>query len=1611
MNLTLGGVNKIMTSAAEVQETSFIQPADELISVHHVDSSTTPTGEESQQLPETIDTKPEKNSSNQTLPDRSEQKAMESSSLDDTPPSIGVTEPNPALSPEPPQGTGDIVSVSSMPAAMPSRAAQNVSSPLTPQEADATTVASAPAVVMDVSGDISNLELEDLMSSPHGKNAIVERSPGGRYLRFMEKLGSGASKDVYRAYDTQEGIEVAWNVVHLAGVPKNDRNRIVNEVRLLERLHHQNIISFHGSWVNREKQQVNFVTEILSSGTLQSFINKVQVIRWKIAKRWALQILKGLEYLHSQDPPVIHRDLKCQNIFINGTSGDLRIGDLGLSTVHRNGKALSVLGTPEFMAPDMYEETAYDEKVDIYAFGMCLLEIFTKEIPYRECNNPAQIYKKVIRGDPPDCLRRLKSRHAREFIYLCLGTKDETGKYVRPSATELIDHPFLQQRPSDDDEVEVDPPIQEKTIQEISESSSAGGIKAALSQASKSSETANATVNSSPMNKQQYHSTNSLEGDESDRFEEMPDNETGFRKPKVLMGRGQELQRDPHEQGNEGQAATSNEEAQALPQVLPVPSDPLNAPLLQSSQQTVPETFHAPAPSPSPSPAFHFLVAAAVIEDEFSTSRPYDDDVLKLVVTLPVEGQTQNVQFDFHLVEDDPIQVAKEMVAELGIPPAAVLEISETISGLARAARVKQDKYIARINSKPIHHRSRSASQSAVPPSHGSETILPQHKTIGHGPNTMQAPSHPPIPDYLSTPTLPGQQMGQSMLPQQTMLPQDNSPHLHGQQMGPQAIMPATQMQSQHHPAGESSVNAQGQSHSLGQLSNQIDHAPSNMGQSQQQSNWNHHVQPLPVQATDASLTTGQQNYGHPTQVASRTPLVRSLSVSTQSDPSAPAPAYSNAPQLQNSQPAGNLNSQSVDAQNIYSQVPVQHVQVPNQVQPQTGGQQGMMQRGNGDVYNLQPTQQLPPQTSSQQGAMHRSQGSNQSLPPNAEGAMTFSQYPLHQGQVSNQHASQSGGQQNMLQHIQTSNQASSQQQNNEGQSVYNHIPIHQVQVPSHQLIQNAGQQGVMQIPQVSSQHPPQNADGQFVYTHTPVHQLQVSNSQHALGGDQQSTLHRAPGNHLLPTSGDIQNVYTQASTQQVHVPTSQQVQNGAQQSLIHHSQVANQQQHHLGQQGFDGQVNYGQVPMQQVQVLAQGGRQQGFMQQPQMTSQTLPGDGQGGYVQVPLHTGQVPSQHDGQAGGQNVIDGHGMYGQASMHHAQLPNNQNQSVPQQGQAMSSFLHPSAGQVVQMQQQVLQDGSQVPMISPYVQQQTQHSSAPTQAQVNGAQALFTQGSHLGLQQHAVPQAPLQEMHAMSNNAQNPGYGQSIPQALQQQRIQQPQTIAPVIQTHSQTQTQSIAPSDQQGSMTPQQHTVSNSHAGQPLTQTPAGISQQHVAPVEQPLIDLNNEIPPSISTPQPIPTRVVSEAATPDESRATLINQSSTVSDLLDSNDDHLNGVHERPSINIDDDMLDDELFAAELRKLDEDFQRNMMRAQKVFDTRMDTLQRTQVQREALHQKTLEKHQKERADFEKRRQQEEIEQNRRIEQLQKDWAMRREAMRQKQLAEAQTSEAPSATSPT
>ena len=111
-------------------------------------------------------------------------------------------------------------------------------------------------------------------------------------------------------------------------------------------------------------------------------------------KKWAVQILKGLAYLHSQNPPVIHKDLKCSNLFIDGVVSTIRIGDLGLAS-HIN-KNSTITGTLEYMAPEIINTNVYNEKTDMYAFGMCLLELITRKPPYSECGSTVELISKIL---------------------------------------------------------------------------------------------------------------------------------------------------------------------------------------------------------------------------------------------------------------------------------------------------------------------------------------------------------------------------------------------------------------------------------------------------------------------------------------------------------------------------------------------------------------------------------------------------------------------------------------------------------------------------------------------------------------------------------------------------------------------------------------------------------------------------------------------------------------------------------------------------------------------------------------------------------------------------------------------------------------------------------------------------------------------------------------------------------------------------------------------------------------------------------------------------------------------------------------------------------------
>lgn len=269
-------------------------------------------------------------------------------------------------------------------------------------------------------------------------------SPSRRYIKFDKLIGSGSMKKVFQGYDLNEGKLIAWNVIEIDCLPKAFQAKIIQEIEILNSIKNKNkyIIDINNSWINKERRTIYFITNFATGNDLSQYIKKVKYIKLKVIKKWCKQILSGLEFLHENN--IAHRDLKPANIFVNSNTGDIIIGDFGLAKISKENNK-SILGTPEYMAPEVYEES-YDNRIDIYSFGMCLLEFMSGEVPYSECSLAAQIWKKISNKILPLCISKLNDQIAKDLILKCI---DENPK-KRPNIKEILNHEFFYNESNDD---------------------------------------------------------------------------------------------------------------------------------------------------------------------------------------------------------------------------------------------------------------------------------------------------------------------------------------------------------------------------------------------------------------------------------------------------------------------------------------------------------------------------------------------------------------------------------------------------------------------------------------------------------------------------------------------------------------------------------------------------------------------------------------------------------------------------------------------------------------------------------------------------------------------------------------------------------------------------------------------------------------------------------------------------------------------------------------------------------------------------------------------------------------------------------------------------------
>ena len=199
-----------------------------------------------------------------------------------------------------------------------------------------------------------------------------------------KELGKGAFGSVRLVTRKEDRKIYAMKSVHIGKLDNKEKEAALNEVRILASLSHPNIIGYKEAFYDEASKTLNIVMEYADDGDIAHKIKENLKRRLRFDEstlwEWIIQLLEGLKYLH--DNKIMHRDLKCANIFLM-KNGQIKIGDLNVSKLAKNNMAQTQTGTPFYLSPEIWKDQPYDYKCDIWSVGCIIYELCTSRPPFR----------------------------------------------------------------------------------------------------------------------------------------------------------------------------------------------------------------------------------------------------------------------------------------------------------------------------------------------------------------------------------------------------------------------------------------------------------------------------------------------------------------------------------------------------------------------------------------------------------------------------------------------------------------------------------------------------------------------------------------------------------------------------------------------------------------------------------------------------------------------------------------------------------------------------------------------------------------------------------------------------------------------------------------------------------------------------------------------------------------------------------------------------------------------------------------------------------------------------------------------------------------------------
>ncbi|XP_024129753.1 receptor-interacting serine/threonine-protein kinase 2 isoform X1 [Oryzias melastigma] len=231
-------------------------------------------------------------------------------------------------------------------------------------------------------------------------------------LTDLYYLSRGGFGTVFKAQHSDWRTTVAIKCLKLDSVGERERKCLLKEAEVLHKARFNYIIQIFG--ICNEPEFFCIITEFMSNGSLDLLLHEKDiypVLGWPLRLRILYEIALGVNFLHNMTPPLLHHDLKTQNILLDGEF-HVKIADFGLSKWRQlsvskgsGSKPAEMEGTVIYMPPEEYEPSKHrraDVKHDMYSYAIIMWEVLSRQIPFEEVTNPMQIMFSVLRGKRPD---------------------------------------------------------------------------------------------------------------------------------------------------------------------------------------------------------------------------------------------------------------------------------------------------------------------------------------------------------------------------------------------------------------------------------------------------------------------------------------------------------------------------------------------------------------------------------------------------------------------------------------------------------------------------------------------------------------------------------------------------------------------------------------------------------------------------------------------------------------------------------------------------------------------------------------------------------------------------------------------------------------------------------------------------------------------------------------------------------------------------------------------------------------------------------------------------------------------------------------------------------